>query len=76
MRQQRRRSEHTELLKAAGEMFYYVGVSRSSCGGMVGEEAGEMGGAASLSHRLGKCSNFYLMKSSSVLTFASRAVFA
>lgn len=42
----------------------------------MGEEAGEMGGAASLSHRLGKCSNFYLMRFSSVLTFACRAVFS
>lgn len=38
---------------------------------MEGVEAGEMGGAASLSHRLGKCSNLYLMRSSGALTLAS-----
>lgn len=42
---------------------------------MGGVEAGERGGAASLSHRLGKCSNLYLMRSSGALTFASGAVF-
>lgn len=44
-------------------------------GGMGGVEAGEIGGAASLSHRLGKCSNLYLMRSSGALTFACGAVF-